>query len=85
MAPSTNPDEIEASRLERLKDIKALDGSLGDALHKTAVLMKAIDEHLAGHPAIATDPYLYRFTYKAFESLFSLHEAIEIELVRQEH
>ena len=72
-----DPDEIiEATRLDRLRGLRhTAPRALPDMAHSALVLMKAIDDHLAGSPAIAADPDLYRLSYRAFESLYALHQA----------
>jgi hypothetical protein len=74
-----DPDEvIEATRLDRLSALRQRPTSqhLPEAAHSASVLMKAIDDHLAGNPSIASDRELYRLTYRAFESLFALRKTI---------
>lgn len=74
---SVTEEEIEVSRIERLAQIK--DRTLGsaDALGKATALLKLIDDHLAGHSVVTSDPELYRLTFRAFESLFELHQALK--------
>jgi len=79
---SDNEQEVEASRLERLREITPSNPGLDDAAHKTAVLLKAIDDHLAGHPAIVRNPGLYRLVYRSFENLFLLHQIISSESLK---
>lgn len=72
---------IEESRLDRLRELprpKSLD-QLPEAPHAAAVLMKAVDDNLAGHPHITADPELYHLAYRAFEALFTLHHALTTE------
>ena len=74
-----DPDElIEATRLERLRALRQLRSvkTLAEAAHSASVLLKAVDDHLADHPAIASDPELYCLTYRAFENLFAVHQAL---------
>jgi hypothetical protein len=73
---------IEASRQERLQEqwgLPKTDPSVSTAIHATDVLMKAVDDHLAGHRAILADPELYSLTYRAFENLFALRQALASE------
>lgn len=72
---------IEETRLDRLKGLQQLTRveHLPDAPHAAAVLMKAVDDNLAGHPHIAADPELYHLAYRAFEALFTLHHALSIQ------
>jgi hypothetical protein len=72
---------IEESRLDRLRELpqsKNLE-QLPEASHAAAVLMKAVDDNLAGHPHITADPELYQLAYRAFEALFTLHHALTTE------
>jgi hypothetical protein len=74
-----DPDEvIEATRLDRLRALRQSQNAqpLPEASHSASVLMKAVDDHLAGHPTITSDPDLYRLTYRAFEALFTLHQEL---------
>lgn len=71
-----DPDDvIEATRLDRLKTLRQSPAiePLPEAAHCVSVLMKALDDHLAGHPTIASDRELYHLAYRAFENLFALH------------
>lgn len=72
---------IEQTRLDRLRGLQQSTNTkkLPDASHAAAVLMKAVDDHLAGHPHITADPELYHLTYRAFEALFTLHHALTAE------
>lgn len=69
---------VEETRLDRLRGLRQPTRveQLPDASHAAAVLMKAIDDNLAGHPHIAADPELYHLAYRAFEALFTLHCAL---------
>lgn len=69
-------EEIEVSRIERLAQIKDRTLSADDALGKTTALLKLIDDHLAGHPVITSEPELYRLTFRAFENLFELQQLL---------
>ncbi|GEO19463.1 hypothetical protein [Microvirga aerophila] len=73
-----DPDEvIETTRLDRLRTLRqSVPQGLPEAAHSVSVLLKAVDDHLAGHPTIAANPELYRLTYRAFENLFTLHQAL---------
>ncbi len=74
-----DPDEvIEATRLDRLRVLRQSRSTqtLAEAAHSTSVLLKAVDDYLAGHPTIASDPELYRLTYRTFENLFAIHQAL---------
>ncbi|MFC4175034.1 hypothetical protein ACFOYU_23735 [Microvirga sp. GCM10011540] len=73
-----DPDEIiEATRRERMRTLlNGMPHALPEASHSASVLMKAVDDHLAGHPAVAACPDLYRLAYRAFENLFALHQAL---------
>lgn len=72
---------VEETRLERLRGLQQSTSSeqLPDASHAAAVLMKAVDDNLAGHPHITADPELYHLAYRAFEALFTLHRALTTE------
>ncbi|WP_445503385.1 hypothetical protein [Microvirga sp. G4-2] len=72
---------IEETRLDRLRGLhqSIRVEQLPDASHAAAVLMKAIDDNLAGHPHITADPELYHLAYRAFEALFTLHHALTRE------
>jgi hypothetical protein len=78
MLPTDTDELIEATRLDRLRSLRQSPGAqpLPAAAHSASVLMKAVDDHLAGHPDIAADPELYRLTYRAFENLFALRQAL---------
>jgi hypothetical protein len=84
LLPYPDPDEeIEASRHERLNELRTVSrGSqpkrieLEEAIRNASVLMKAVDDHLAGNPVIVSNPELYRLAYRAFENLFELHRAM---------
>ncbi len=77
MLQSDSDEVIEATRLDRLRGLRhTAPQALPETAHSALVLMKAIDDHLAGAPVIAADPELYRLTYRAFESLFALHQAL---------
>ena len=69
---------IEETRLDRLRGLQRSPGmtQLPNASHAAAVLMKAVDDNLAGHPQITTDPELYHLAYRAFEALFALHHVL---------
>lgn len=69
---------IEETRLDRLRLLQqpTRGEQFPDAPHTAAVLMKAIDDNLAGHPHITADPELYHLVYRAFEALFTLHCAL---------
>ena len=75
---------IEQTRLDRLrgnsqsKDLR----NLPEASHATSVLMKAVDDNLAGHPSVTANPELYHLAYRAFEALFTLHYALTAEQQR---
>jgi hypothetical protein len=72
---------IEESRLDRLRELPqsiSLE-KLPEASHAAGVLMKAVDDNLAGHPQITADPELYHLAYRAFEALFTLHYALTTE------
>jgi hypothetical protein len=74
-----DPDDvIEATRLDRLRVLRQSRSAqtLAEAAHSASVLLKAVDDRLAGHPTIASDPELYRLTYRAFENLFAVHQAL---------
>lgn len=73
-----DPDDvIETTRRDRIRTMRqAARPALPEPRHSVSVLMKAVDDHLAGHPAIAADPDLYRLAYRAFENLFTLHQAL---------
>ena len=73
---SVTEEEIELSRIERLAQIGDRTLSVDDALGKAAALLKLIDDHLAGHPVITSEPELYRLTFRAFENLFELQQAL---------
>jgi hypothetical protein len=71
--------EIEVSRRERLKELKGSPRTAADfakALRIASAVMKVVDDHLAGDPAITSDPELYRWVYGAFENLFELNQAL---------
>ena len=72
---------VEETRLERLRGLQhsIKPDTLPDAPHAAAVLMKAVDDNLAGHPDITADPELYHLAYRAFEALFTLHRALTTE------
>jgi hypothetical protein len=72
---------VEETRLDRLKGLQQAirPANLPDAPHAAAVLMKAVDDNLAGHPDITADPELYHLAYRAFEALFTLHRALTVE------
>jgi hypothetical protein len=77
-------ENIEASRQERLQEqwgLPKTDPSVSTAIHAAEVLMKAVDDHLAGHLAILANPELYSLTYRAFENLFALRQALASEPV----
>ncbi len=77
MLQSDSDEVIEATRLDRLRGLRqAAPQALPETAHSALVLMKAVDDHLAGAPVIAADPELYRLTYRAFESLYALHQAL---------
>lgn len=69
---------IEETRLDRLRGLRqsVKADRLPDAPHAAAVLMKAVDDNLAGHPHITADPELYQLAYRAFEALFTLHHVL---------
>ena len=73
-----DPDQIiEATRLERIRGLRQLSTqALPDAAHSASILMKAVDDQLAGHPDVTADPELYRLAYRAFEALFTLQQAL---------
>ncbi|WP_091135884.1 hypothetical protein [Microvirga guangxiensis] len=78
----SDPDQlIEETRLDRLRGIQQSKniGQYPDASHAASVLMKAVDDQLAGHPDITADPVLYHLAYRAFEALFTLHRALVTE------
>jgi hypothetical protein len=72
---------IEETRLDRIQGLRQPTRAeqLPDAPHAAAVLMKAVDDNLAGHPQITADPELYHLAYRAFEALFTLHHALSIQ------
>ena len=77
MLQPDSDDVIEATRLDRLRGLRRTEPqAFPETAHSALVLMKAIDDHLAGHPVIAADPSLYRLAYRAFESLFVLHQEL---------
>jgi hypothetical protein len=78
MLQPDSDEVIEATRLDRLRALRQSRSAqtLAEAAHSASVLLKAVDDHLAGHPTIAADPELYRLTYRAFENLFAVHQAI---------
>ncbi len=77
MLQPDSDEVIEATRLDRVKCLRQVPPrGLSETACTALTLMKAIDDQLAGTPFIATDPELYRMTYRAFESLYALHEAL---------
>jgi len=72
---------IEGTRLERLRGLQRSTKveQFPDAIHAATVLMKAVDDNLAGHPHITANPELYHLAYRAFEALFTLHCALSTE------
>lgn len=72
---------IEETRRDRLRGLqRSTKGEqFLDATHAAAVLMKAVDDNLAGHPHITANPELYHLAYRAFEALFTLHCALSAE------
>jgi len=83
MAYPNTDEAIEASRHERLKELRASRRVIGPDDHDreqpaqaALSLMQAIDDQLAGHPAIVSDPELYRLAYRAFANLFQLHRVL---------
>ena len=72
---------IEQTRLDRLRGLpqSVRLENLPEVSHATSVLMKAVDDNLAGHPHITADPELYHLAYRAFEALFTLHYALTAE------
>ena len=72
---------IEGTRLERLRGLQRSTTveQFPDAIHAATVLMKAVDDNLAGHPHITANPEFYQLAYRAFEALFTLHYALSTE------
>jgi hypothetical protein len=60
----------------RASGIVNTDPRVSTAIDAMLVLMKAVDDHLAGHCAILMNPELYSSTYRAFENLFVFRQAL---------
>lgn len=75
---------VEETRLDRLRVLQQSikDETLPEASHAAEVLMKAVDDNLAGHPHVTADPELYHLAYRAFEALFTLHQALATQQQR---
>lgn len=98
-AVTYTPEEVEKTRLEQLAaaaeerettpeelaaDFKPGTFGCHEALHMASVFNNLVEERLAEHPAVLTNPEWYALAHEAGLALWNLYQAIGAEHLREE-